>query len=295
MSAAFATLRLQRQLPVPLASLWQAWTAPEARALWALPAGAECLETAQGLDGREVSLARVAGRPDLRCERRWLAWRPGRFTVNAEVMSRGDVMLSSAQVTAIFAAEEADIEGSRLAVAVQLASLAEDAEDGEAACRERFNARLDDLAAVAARTMVLERVIAAPRARVWGAWSNPETLPQWWGPQGFSCRTRRIALRPGGEWVFDMIGPDGSVFPNHHRYGQIHDGQRLGYTLLWGEDGPKHADAWAAFEDVPGGATRVVLGMIFASEAEFREAKGFGAVELGLQTLGKLAGFVGAA
>jgi hypothetical protein len=32
--------------------------------------------------------------------------------------------------------------------------------------------------------------------------------------------------------------------------------------------------------------------MVFSTEAEFQEAKGFGAVELGLQTLGKLERFV---
>jgi hypothetical protein len=34
--------------------------------------------------------------------------------------------------------------------------------------------------------------------------------------------------------------------------------------------------------------------MIFATAKEYEEAKGFGAVELGLQTLGKLAQFIGA-
>ena len=34
--------------------------------------------------------------------------------------------------------------------------------------------------------------------------------------------------------------------------------------------------------------------MVFSTAAEFQDAKGFGAVELGLQTLGKLARFVGA-
>lgn len=33
--------------------------------------------------------------------------------------------------------------------------------------------------------------------------------------------------------------------------------------------------------------------MVFSSAAGFQDAKGFGAVELGLQTLGKLARFVG--
>ncbi|TGU12184.1 ATPase, partial [bacterium M00.F.Ca.ET.156.01.1.1] len=51
-----------------------------------------------------------------------------------------------------------------------------------------------------------------------------------------------------------------------------------------------HADAWASFEDQEG-ATKVVLGMVFSTEAEFQQAKGFGAVELGQQTLGKLERF----
>jgi uncharacterized protein YndB with AHSA1/START domain len=84
-----------------------------------------------------------------------------------------------------------------------------------------------------------------------------------------------------------MIAADGTVFPNHHRYIEIRPQERLGYTLLWGENGPKHADAWASFEEQDG-ATKVTLGMVFSTEAEFQQAKGFGAVELGLQTLGKL-------
>ena len=161
----------------------------------------------------------------------------------------------------------------------------------EAGYREGFGAGLNNLAGVAERTMVLQRVIQAPRSLVWGAWMNPETLPQWWGPDGFSCRTKRIDLRTGGEWVFDMIAPDGTVFPNHHLYHEVRPEERIGYTLLWGENGPKHADAWASFED-QGGATKVTLGMVFSTAAEFQTAKGFGAVELGLQTLGKLESFI---
>ena len=90
-----------------------------------------------------------------------------------------------------------------------------------------------------------------------------------------------------------MIAPDGTVFPNHHRYGEMRAEERIGYTLLWGENGPKHADAWAAFEERDG-ATVVTLAMVFASVKEHREALAFGAAELGLQTLGKLARRVGA-
>lgn len=144
------------------------------------------------------------------------------------------------------------------------------------------------------RTMTLSRDIAAPVAVIWSAWTDPEALPKWWGPDGFSCRTTRIDLRDGSEWVFDMIGPDGTVFPNHHRYTRVIPMERIEYELLWGENGPKHAEASAIFEPT-GHGSRITLRMIFSSDAEYQEAKGFGAVELGMQTLGKLAAFVGAA
>lgn len=284
----FATLTFERNVAAPLSVLWQVWTAPAARAVWAAPTPSvivKFLEADTSVGGREVSLCKVEGRPDIRCECGWLELQPAARSVNYEVVSSGDVRQSAALVTADLSGTD---ERSRLVVTVQLSSLAEDMEAGY---RQGFDAGLDNLAGAARRTMVLQRVIQAPRTIVWNTWMNPETLPQWWGPDGFSCRTTRIDLRAGGEWVFDMIAPDGTVFPNHHRYAEVRPEERIGYALLWGENGPKHADAWASFEE-RGGATTVTLGMVFATEAEFHQAKGFGAVELGLQTLGKLERFV---
>ncbi len=283
----FATLSFEREIAVPLSALWQVWLSPAARAVWASPSPSvtvEFLEADSRLGGREVSLCKVAGQPDIRCECGWLELQPTRRSVNYEVVSSNGVTRSAALVTADFQATE---ERSRLTVTVQLSSLAEDMRDGY---QQGFSAGLNNLANVARRSMVLERTIKVPRTIVWKAWMNEKTLPQWWGPEGFSCRTKRIDLRTGGEWVFDMIGPDGTVFPNHHRYVKVRPEERIGYTLLWGENGSKHADAWASFEDQDG-ATKVVLGMVFSTEAEFQQAKGFGAVELGQQTLGKLERF----
>jgi uncharacterized protein YndB with AHSA1/START domain len=284
----FVTMEFEREVAAPLSALWEAWTAPAARAIWAAPSPAvtvEFLEADTRVGGREVSLCKVAGQPDIRCECGWLALQQAQHTVNYEVISCEGATQSAALVTANFSGTA---ERSRLAVTVQLSSLAADMTAGY---REGFGAGLDNLSGVAERTMVLQRTIRAPRARVWGAWMNPQTLPQWWGPDGFSCRTQRIDLRTGGEWVFDMIGPDGTVYPNHHRYHEVRPEERFGYTLHWGENGPKHADAWAAFEERDG-ATQVTLGMVFSTADEYREAKGFGAIELGQQTLGKLERFV---
>jgi uncharacterized protein YndB with AHSA1/START domain len=288
MSGRLATLTFERNVAAPLATLWQAWTAPAARAVWASPSPSvtvEFLEADTKVGGREVSLCKVAGQPDIRCEGGWLELQSAVRSVNYEVISSEGVTQSAALITADFA----DLgDRSRLVVTVQLSSLAENMEAGY---RQGFGAGMDNFAATAERTMILQRVIRAPRAVVWNAWMNNETLPQWWGPEGYSCRTKRIDLRAGGEWVFDMIGPDGTVYPNHHQYGEVRVEEGFGYALLCGENGPKHADAWASFEDQDG-FTSVTLGMVFSTAAEFQTAKGFGAIELGLQTLGKLDSFV---
>ncbi|RUT34543.1 ATPase [Arsenicitalea aurantiaca] len=284
----FATLTFEREVAAPPSALWAAWTAPAARAVWAAPTPSvtvEFLEAETKVGGREISLCKVAGEPDIRCEVGWLALEPERCSVNHEVISSGGNTQSVALVTAEFSGSN---ERSRLRVTVQLCSLGTDMEQGY---RQGFGGGLDNLAGVAERTMILRRTIAAPRTRVWAAWANPEALPQWWGPDGFTCRTSRIDLRSGGDWVFDMIGPDGTVFPNHHRYLEVIPEQRIAYGLLWGENGPKHADAWIAFED-DGDATALTLGMVFSSSEEFRSASDMGAVELGHQTLAKLDRFV---
>lgn len=58
------------------------------------------------------------------------------------------------------------------------------------------------------------------------------------------------------------------------------------------------SDASARFEDLGGtlgGRTKVTLSMTFVTAQECETAKGFGAIALGHQTLGKLAAHIGAA
>ena len=74
----------------PVATLWQVWTVPAARAVRAEPApgvAVEFMEADTRPGGREISPCRVEGQPDIRCETGWLDLRPAWRSVNYEVVS----------------------------------------------------------------------------------------------------------------------------------------------------------------------------------------------------------------
>ena len=78
------------------------------------------------------------------------------------------------------------------------------------------------------RQIVLTRLVPAPAAAIWRCWTDPAILPGWFGPEGYHCVTKDIDLREGGQWCFDMIGPDGTIWVNRHRYTLYVPEKRLG-------------------------------------------------------------------
>ncbi len=153
------------------------------------------------------------------------------------------------------------------------------------------------VAATSEREIVLERVLDAPRERVWDAWASPERIGTWWGPNGFTTRTREFALRPGGSWRHVMVGPDGTESPNSTRFEEVVRPERIVYTNGGGRAGGPGASfrATATFEGLGdaegiGARTRLTLRMVFDTPEE-RDlvVRDYGAIEGGKQTLARLA------
>src|SRR4051812_35849532 len=53
------------------------------------------------------------------------------------------------------------------------------------------------------REIVLSRVIAAPRERVFEAWTDPTQIVQWFGPDGFNVESLECDIRTGGRFRFN--------------------------------------------------------------------------------------------
>lgn len=132
-----------------------------------------------------------------------------------------------------------------------------------------------------ARSIFTTRVFDAPRELVFDAWTDAKHISNWWGPRGFTTTTYEMDVRPGGKWLFDMHGPDGTDYPNEVVYLEVVRPERLVYT-----HGPVPLfDVTVIFEE-EGGKTKMTMRTIFAT-AEVRDqiAEEFGAVEGMHQTL----------
>ena len=62
--------------------------------------------------------------------------------------------------------------------------------------------------------LTLQRVIRAPRAVVWKAWTDPSRFEKWWVPAPAVCRVERLDVRPGGGLV-TRLSEDGVDFVPH--------------------------------------------------------------------------------
>jgi len=148
-----------------------------------------------------------------------------------------------------------------------------------------MNATLErNSSATSDREIASTRVFDAPRDLVFEAWTSPEHVAQWWGPNGFTTITQSMDVRPGGAWIFVMHGPDGTDYKNHIVYREVVRPERLVYDHV---SGPLF-QATVLFE-AEGDKTRIRMTMVFeTAELRKRVAEEFGA-EQGLeQTLDHL-------
>jgi uncharacterized protein YndB with AHSA1/START domain len=68
--------------------------------------------------------------------------------------------------------------------------------------------------AVSTETARLDRILNAPRARVFQAWTDPDQVAQWYGPAHAEIPRDGIRIDPrvGGRWEVTMVMPGGRQF-----------------------------------------------------------------------------------
>ena len=140
------------------------------------------------------------------------------------------------------------------------------------------------------RELVLQREIPFPRELVWKAMTDPEHVNKWWGPDGFRNEGVTMDFRVGGAWTFEMVGPDGTRYPNHSVFKEITPPSRLVFDHGDGER--TWFEATVTLQET-GSGTLITLRQLYPSvESRDEVVNKYGAIEGGKQHLAKLEAYV---
>ena len=114
------------------------------------------------------------------------------------------------------------------------------------------------------RELLISRTLNAPVELVWEAWTKPEHIANWWGPNGFTNTITKMEIQPGGEWDLVMHGPDGTDYKNKSVFKEIIPFKKIVYDHV---SGPKFT-ATITFE-AQGEQTLLNWHMLFETAEQF--------------------------
>lgn len=99
-----------------------------------------------------------------------------------------------------------------------------------------MTAATDAAARTAGHELVITRSFAAPRALVFKAWTEPEHMVRWCGPQGFTMTHCEMDMRPGGRYRCAMHAADYGELWWQGECREFEPPARLVFTFAWEEE-----------------------------------------------------------
>lgn len=122
--------------------------------------------------------------------------------------------------------------------------------------------------------LIYERTFDAPRELVWKAHTDPELIPQWWGPHSYTTRVEKMDVRPGGEWRWVQTGEDGSEIAFFGEYLEVEPPERIRWTFMFEVDdsGPQGGPETLTLEEVDGGKRTFMRAVSHMGSPEVIEA-----------------------
>jgi uncharacterized protein YndB with AHSA1/START domain len=121
-------------------------------------------------------------------------------------------------------------------------------------------------------SLQLRRTFAAPRERVFRAWTDAREFALWFHPTAeHTTVITRLDLKVGGNYSLEMHHKSGNVHKLSGTYQQIKPPEKLAFTWRWDTDYPGQETLVSLdFLDV-GGATEIVLSHGQFPDAETRD------------------------
>src|SRR3954453_10021055 len=100
----------------------------------------------------------------------------------------------------------------------------------------------------------IERVLPLARPAAFAAFTDPNVLARWWGPEGVSIPSLNFEPRAGERYRIEMQPREGEAFYLTGEFREVDPSERLAFTFAWEEPDPDDVETLAelALRD-PGG------------------------------------------
>jgi uncharacterized protein YndB with AHSA1/START domain len=110
------------------------------------------------------------------------------------------------------------------------------------------------------RELVIERVLNAPREKLYRCWTEPALIVQWFTPPPFKTIRAEMDVRAGGSTCVTMQSPEGQEFPNPGVFLEVVPNEKIvvtdAFTSAWEPSEKPFMTAIITFEDIGGGKTK---------------------------------------
>jgi uncharacterized protein YndB with AHSA1/START domain len=138
--------------------------------------------------------------------------------------------------------------------------------------------------------LVYERIFDAPRELVWKANTDPELIPQWWGPRRYRTRVEEMDVRPGGTWRWVQVGEDGDEIAFYGEYLEIVPPERIKWTFMFDVEGmgPQGGPETLTLEQLDDGRTLMRAVSHMGSPEAIEAALPTGMIEGAIETWDRL-------
>lgn len=107
-------------------------------------------------------------------------------------------------------------------------------------------------------------IIDAPRDLVFKAYTDPNAIPQWWGPRGLTTVVDQMDVRPGGIWRFVHRDAEGNEYGFHGVYHDVMSPERIISTFEF-EGMPGHVLLSTMTFEEQDGKTKLTDASVFQS------------------------------
>lgn len=227
------TLQLRRTFDAPRERVWRAFTDSAQLEAWFVPAGMTAEVEANELEpGGSMTITWTDGDNRIVNAGQYIEVIENERLVSAEPIGSDELRLTY---------EFRDVDdGTEVTIIQEFPDQVPDgAGEGWAGMLDNLSAKLADDATgfdPSDFDMTIERTFDAPRDAVWNAWTEPNEVAAWWGPEHFTVPHCELDVRPGGVYQIHMEAPDGTIYPDEGIIKAVDEPERLVFVSQVFED-----------------------------------------------------------